>query len=171
MSITSDDRTCLAQAEELLALEDRLLRDRQFRQWLALFTVDGAYWIPVSPAQTDPRLAPSHIHEARPALDARIERLYDARVLPQLPVSRVSRLRGRPWLVSNQSEGMEVVSPFQVIEARQIPDGDDDLRIFAGECLYRLRPAPDEPCGWRIKLKRVDLINSESAFFGVSILI
>jgi len=169
--MTSDDRTRLVQADELLALEDRLLRERQFRQWLAMFTVDGAYWIPVSPAQTDPLLAPSHIYESRPALDARIERLYDARVLPQLPVSRVSRLRGRPWLVSSELDGMEVVSPFQLIEARQIPDDHDELRIFAGECLYRLLPDSDAPSGWRIRLKRVDLVNSESAFFGVSILI
>jgi len=169
--MTTDERARLAQADDLLALEDRLLRERQFRQWLALFTVDGAYWMPVSPAQTDPLCAPSHIYEARPALDARVERLYDARVLPQMPASRVSRLRGRPWLVSSQADAMEVMSPFQIIEARQIPDDQGDLRIFAGDSLYRLVADLDAPCGWRIRQKRVDLINSESAFFGVSILL
>jgi len=166
-----EERTRLAQVEDLLALEDRLLRERQFRQWLALFTHDGAYWIPVSPAQTNALLAPSHIYEVRPALDARVERLYDARVLPQLPLSRVSRMRGRPWITASQPDAMEIMSPFQIVEARHIPDDQEEFRIFAGECVYHLVSDIDAPCGWRIRLKRVDLINSESAFFGVSILI
>ena len=104
-------------------------------------------------------------------MDARIERLYDRRMLPQMPASRVSRLHGAPWLLSLGADRMEVAVEFQLIEARQVPDADSDLRVFAGECQYRLVRDAADTGSWRIQRKRVDLINSESAFFGVSILL
>lgn len=167
----SQEATLLAQAGALLARETLLLRTREFRQWLQLFTNDGAYWVPVSPLQTEPLSAPSHIYEARPALDARIERLYDRRMLPQMPASRVSRLHSAPWLLSHGADQMEVAVEFQLMEARQVPDAESDLRVFAGECQYQLVRDAADAGSWRIQRKRVDLINSESAFFGVSILL
>lgn len=165
------DGAWFEQAGALLALENRLLRERAFRDWLQLFTADGCYWVPVSPDQQDPASAPSHIYEARPALDARIERLYDPRVLPQMPPSRVSRLHGAPWLLSQTGDRMEFAVEFQLIEARQIPDAESELRIFAGQSRYRMARDHQAATGWRIACKRVDLINSESAFSGVSILL
>lgn len=39
-----------AQAEDLLFHEARLLDDRRLEEWLALFTDDGLYWIPIDEA-------------------------------------------------------------------------------------------------------------------------
>ncbi len=164
-----DARLRLAQG--LIDHETELLRTAQYRSWLDLFTPDGLYWLPVSPAQTDPLSAPSHVCEARPALDARVERLYDQRLLPQMPASRVSRLLGRPRLVSALDTRIEVAVAFHVAEARALSGGDDAIRLFAGESTYCLVPDEAAPTRLRIQSKRVDLINSESAFFGVSILL
>ena len=165
-----DHETALARARTLIELEATLLRTRQFRQWLGLFAPDGAYWLPVSPLQTDPFSDPSHIYELRPALDARVERLYDSRVLPQTPVSRVSRLLGTPWLIRVAENNIEVAVTFHVVESRAV-GGDDALRIFAGDATYCLVFDEQVNMKLRIKSKRVDLVNSESAFFGVSILL
>ena len=165
-----DHGTALAQARALIELEATLLRTRQFRQWLGLFAPDGVYWLPVSPGQTDPLSDPSHIYESRPALDARVERLYDSRVLPQIPVSRVSRLLGTPWLIRVAEDKIEVAVTFHVVESRAV-GGDDALRIFAGDATYCLVFDEQAITKLSIKSKRVDLVNSESAFFGVSILL
>ena len=161
----------LRRAEALIEFETALLRTRQFRGWLDLFTPDGVYWLPVSPDQTDPFADPSHIYETRPALDARVERLYDPRGLPQTPVSRVSRLLGRPWLIRVADDGVEVAVTFHIVESRTSSSSDDSLRIFAGDARYCLVPDEHASMKLRIKSKRVDLVNSESAFFGVSILL
>ena len=158
-------------ATALIEFETVLLRTRQFGSWLDLFTPDGVYWLPVSPDQTDPFADPSHIYETRPALDARVERLYDPRVLPQTPVSRVSRLLGKPWLISVSENYVEVAVTFHIVESRAASANDESLRIFAGDARYCLVPDEQAAMKLRIKSKRIDLVNSESAFFGVSILL
>ena len=159
------------QAQDLIDRESMLLQTRQFRAWLQLFTRDGRYWLPVAPAQTSARDGPAHINEARPALDARVERLYDPRVLPQSPASRVSRLCGKPWLIQEADGAIEVGVTFHVVESRPNTGGSDSQRLFAGDATYRLERDNTADTGLLIKCKRVDLINSESAFFGVSVLL
>ena len=158
-------------AQDLIDHESMLLRTRQFRTWLELFTRDGRYWLPVAQAQTNPRDGPAHINEARPALDARVERLYDARVLPQTPASRVSRLHGKPWLIRASDNMIDVGVSFHIVESRPNIEGGDPLRLFAGDATYSLLRDDAADKGLRIQCKRVDLINSESAFFGVSVLL
>ena len=158
-------------AQDLIDHESMLLRTRQFKAWLELFTSSGLYWLPVAPAQTSPRDGPSHINDARPLLDARVERLYDPRVLPQTPASRVSRLHGKPWLIQASDNTIDVGVSFHVIESRPNTEGSDPLRIFAGDATYNLVRDEASDIGLRIQCKRVDLINSESAFFGVSVLL
>lgn len=165
------DRSLLLSAQDLIEHESMLLRTRQFKAWLDLFTSDGRYWLPVAQAQTSPRDGPSHINDARPLLDARVERLYDSRVLPQTPPSRVSRLHGKPWLIDASESTIEVGVSFQVVESRPNMEGNDPLRLFAGEATYSLVRENSADSGLLIKCKRVDLINSESAFFGVSVLL
>lgn len=165
------DEAFLWKARDLIDHEGALLRTGQYRSWLDLFTADGRYWLPVSPTQTDWKTGPSHINEARPALDARIERLYDQRVVPQTPPSRVSRLVGKPWLARVSESVVEVAVTFHVVEARAIPGAEDTLRLFAGDATYSLVHDDSGFKTLRIQSKRVDLINSESAFFGVSILL
>ena len=162
----------LRRAEALIEYENTLLRTRQFSDWLDLFTQDATYWLPVSPDQTDPFADPSHIYESRPALDARVARLCDPRVLPQTPVSRVSRLLGRPWLIGVSEDLIEVAVTFHIVESRPAGSSrEDSLRIFAGDARYCMVPDEEAAMKLRIRSKRVDLVNSESAFFGVSILL
>ena len=165
------DEAFLRKARDFIDHEGVLSRTAQYRIWLDLFTTDGRYWLPVSPTQADWKTGPSHINEARPALDARIERLCDTRVVPQTPPSRVSRLVGKPWLARMSENVAQVTVTFHVMEARAMPGVQDRMRLFAGEATYSLVHDDAGFEALRIQSKRVDLINSESAFFGVSILL
>lgn len=157
--------------QDLIDHESMLLRTGQFRAWLNLFANNGRYWVPVAQAQTSPRDGPSHINEVRPLLDARVERLYDVRLLPQTPASRVSRLHGKPWLIRESGDTIDAGVSFHIVESRPNSGGDDPMRLFAGDATYSLVRDDSVEKGLRIQCKRVDLINSESAFFGVSVLL
>ena len=40
--------------EQFLIHESRLLDERRFRDWMALFTEDGSYWVPATIGQRSP---------------------------------------------------------------------------------------------------------------------
>jgi ethylbenzene dioxygenase subunit beta len=148
--------------------EAELLDERRFRDWLALFAPTAYYWIPVDPRQSNPFDAPSLVLEPRPVLAARVERLYDPRIVPQRPPSRTSRILGPPRIVDKSPDGTMVARvKFHLIEARATHNAEDDLRMFAGTSTFSVSPAIDS---FSILWKRVDLINSEFGMRGVSII-
>src|SRR5947199_9835337 len=53
------DATLQAGAEHVLVHEARLLDDRHFEEWMARFTDDGIYWVPVD-LDGDPRTPVSY---------------------------------------------------------------------------------------------------------------
>mgnify|MGYP003351616128 CR=1 FL=1 len=62
------------EVEQFLFRQSELLDNKRYADWLDLFALDGAYWIPADIGQTDPLIAPSHVYERRPVLDARVLR-------------------------------------------------------------------------------------------------
>jgi benzoate/toluate 1,2-dioxygenase beta subunit len=158
----------LADAAEFVALEADLLDNRQFRDWLGLFMPEALYWVPVSPGQVDPDAAPSHLYEIRPLIDARVERLMAAKVIPQLPPSRTVRLVGPVRLVQDDAALFRVRAKFILVEARILHEADDDdeQRVIAGESTYDL---VETAAGLRMARKRVDLVNSEGGLRGLSV--
>ncbi|WP_347614733.1 aromatic-ring-hydroxylating dioxygenase subunit beta, partial [Comamonas thiooxydans] len=72
--------------------EAALLDEQRWGDWLALFTEDGRYWMPLAHGQTDPRLHASLLYEDRLLLQVRIERLRGTRTFSQQPASRCHHL-------------------------------------------------------------------------------
>ena len=68
--------------------EARLIDEKRFDEWLALFTDDARYWVPAAPEQTDPVGHNSLAYEDRLLLELRIERLKSPRAYSQRPPSR-----------------------------------------------------------------------------------
>ena len=137
--------------EAFVLHEARLLDERLFADWLALFAEDGVYWVPTLPGQRSPEEALSLIYEPRALLALRVERLQRADVHVQTPASRTVHHVSAIELVAD----LEVRSALVVAEWRA-----GETRWFAGRVLHRLRR---EAQGLRIVLKRVDLIDSEAA--------
>jgi benzoate/toluate 1,2-dioxygenase beta subunit len=139
-----------AELEAFVLQEARLLDERRFAEWLALFAEDGVYWVPTLPGQASPQEALSLFHEPKPLLAMRVARLEGTDAHIQAPPSRtvhhVSALE--------VSDNLEVRSALVVAEWRA-----GEARWFAGRVLHRLRRTAE---GLRIVLKRVDLIDSEA---------
>ena len=57
---------------DFVVAEANLLDELRFDDWLALFTEDGRYWMPLAHGQTDPRLHASLMFEDKLLLQVRI---------------------------------------------------------------------------------------------------
>jgi benzoate/toluate 1,2-dioxygenase beta subunit len=141
--------------EAFLIHEARLLDERRFEEWLALFGVDGFYWIPSAPEQNDPDTHISVMYEDRSVLGIRIARLRHPRAYAAAEFPRTAHLIGNITVDEAGGDGFDCQarSTLFVAEFRR-----GERRLRAGLCLHRLRRDPE---GWKIVLKRIDLVDSE----------
>ena len=149
--------------ENFLFAEARLLDERRFRDWMALFADDGTYWVPATPGQKSPFGQVSLFYDDRELMKTRVERLEHPRIHIQTPPSRTVHIVGNVAIeAADEAAGEYVVtSAVIIVEYR-----DDKQRIFAGRQTHRLRRNGD---GFRIAQKRIDLANCDSAFDAMAV--
>jgi benzoate/toluate 1,2-dioxygenase beta subunit len=134
--------------EAFVLREARLLDERRFAEWLALFAHDGVYWVPTRPDQRTPQEALSLFYEPRALLEMRVARLARPDMHAQAPPSRTMHHVS----AIEVSEALEVRSALVMAEHRA-----GETRWYAGRVLHRLRREGDDI---RIVLKRVDIVDS-----------
>src|SRR5690606_16138322 len=78
--------------ESFLVHEARLLDERRYEDWLALFTEEAWYWVPLEEGQADPKETVSLIYDDRRLLETRVRRLAQSTLHAQEPKSRTSRI-------------------------------------------------------------------------------
>ena len=144
-----------------------MLDEQRFEDWLDLFTEDGHYWMPLSHGQDDPRLQASLMYEDKLLLRVRIERLAGQRTFSQQPRSRSHHLlarpdieTGHPWHAPQQGQ-YAVRAAFHYVETRQ-----DEQTLHAGWATYQLLACDNT---LRIKQKRIDLVNCDSALRSIQL--
>src|SRR6185369_6164505 len=144
--------------EDFLIHEATLLDARRFRDWMALFTDDGTYWVPAVPDQRSPFDQASLFYDDRELMRTRVDRLEHPLIHVQTPPSRTVHLVTNVTVEPADAGTGDVViaSSLLMVEYRL-----DRQRMFAGRQHHRLR---FEDSAWRIALKRVDLVNCDSAF-------
>jgi benzoate/toluate 1,2-dioxygenase beta subunit len=149
--------------ELFLIHEARLLDARRFRDWMALFTEDGTYWVPAAPDQQSPFDQASLFYDDRQLMQTRIDRLEHPRIHVQSPPSRTVHLVGNVVIEeADEAAGAFLVgSTVVMVEYRQ-----DSQRLFAGHQHHRLRRDGES---FRIVQKRVDLANCDSAFEAMAV--
>ena len=149
--------------EDFLIDEARLLDDRRFRDWMALFADDGVYWVPAAPDQKSPHEQASLFYDDRDLMKTRIERLEHPRIHVQTPPSRTAHIVGNVVLEQTDNGNGEFVvgSTLIMVEYRE-----DTQRLFAGRQRHRLRRHGET---FRIVEKRVDLINCDGAFEAMAV--
>ncbi|GMO93400.1 aromatic-ring-hydroxylating dioxygenase subunit beta [Bradyrhizobium sp. TM239] len=142
--------------EQYLYREAALLDDRDWEGWEALFAEDGTYWAPLAHGQTDPLNHASLFYEDAMMREVRRRRLEHVHAWSQLPVTRTARVLGNVMILSGgRGEGkLSVRSTFQLTEWR----ARRDLRQLAGHYTHSLILVENK---WRIRQKRVDLINCD----------
>jgi 3-phenylpropionate/cinnamic acid dioxygenase small subunit len=140
---------------DFIAAEAALLDAARYDEWLALYTDDGRYWVPLQGArQADPVSHNSLAYEDRMLLALRIERLKNPRAHSQHPPSRCQHVLQRSAVDSASSaDRAETRTPFLYVESR----GDETL-MLAGSVQHSLVRVGS---AWKIRVKRVDLLDAE----------
>lgn len=143
--------------------EARLIDQHRFEEWLDLFTEDGIYWMPLEWGQTDARLTASLMYEDKLLLKIRVERLKGNRTFSQKPKSRCHHLLQTPQVNRRDETNNEYVTwtPMHYVETRY-----DDQQLYAAWATHTLTVVDG---ALKIRLKRVDLVNSEAAFGNIQL--
>jgi len=150
----TSDPVFVRRVEEFLFHEARLLDEREFEAWMALFADDGIYWIPATPGQIDPLGEVSIAYEDRQLLDVRVRRLRHPENYADQPPMRTRRVIGNVMLEEGDAAESVVRSNFTLVEIQ-----NDEQRMFAGEYVHTLKAAGDS---FRIVQKRVNLLNCDA---------
>ena len=144
--------------EQFLYHEAHLLDAQRYEEWLALFTEDATYWVPLEHGQQDPRETSSLIYDDRTLLEIRVKQLRHPRAHARAPLPRTVHQVGNIIV-----RDLVVTSTLTVVEFR-----NEKQRLWAGVVEHRLVRNDDS---FRIARKRIDLVNSEGEIEGVTILL
>ncbi len=143
--------------------EARLIDEQRFDEWLDLFTEDGHYWMPLEMGQTDPVLQQSLFYDDMVLMRIRVERLKGARTFSQKPKSRCHHVLQTPEVDAADADANRYVTwtPFHYLETRL-----DEQVMFAGWSRHHLTVVDG---ALKMTLKRVDLVNPDSAFGNIQL--
>lgn len=155
----------ITEAHQLLYREAFLLDRHRFDDWLALFTPDATYWIPLEENQADPLETSSIVYDNRELLGLRVKQYREARAHARLPLARTVHQVSN--VLCQEAKGAPneatVASALIVIEYRQ-----GRQRTFGALVEHRLRRTH---LGLQIAAKRIGLVNSESELDGIAFLL
>lgn len=148
------DRAVLAQVTHLIGHEARLIDEGRLEAWLDLFAENCLYWVPIVPGGGDPTREVSHAFDDRRRLTDRIYWLGTGLAFCQIPPSRTRRLLSNVEVLDRPAEGLRLVrSNFAVHEFRA-----GRMRTYAGWYGHVLASTEGS---WRIRLKQVNLLDSD----------
>jgi len=148
--------------DEFLYHEARLLDEGRLEDWLALFTEDATYWLPLERGQTDPIETSSLVYDDRTLLELRVKQARHPRAHARLPLARTVHQIGNISIINEEQNQITVSSTLVLIEFRS-----EKQRTWGALVEHHLRPQGD---GFRIAHKRVELANSEGELDGIAIL-
>lgn len=164
---THGTRLTVPDAERFLFVEARLLDERRFNEWEALFTDDGSYWVPIDPTKESGQSI-SIISDDRKRLHERVYRLTQTPVLDQNPPSRTMRFVTNVEVESNSTDETRVRCRLLITEMRPggpAQAGMNLVRLFPARCEYRLRWVGGS---WKIVQKKIVLLDSDQPHYNLS---
>jgi len=142
-----------------------LLDQHRYEEWNALFTDDAFYWVPLAQDQPDGINQTSHMYEDKLLRNIRIERLRSPRAFSQQPPSRCHHLLQVPVVQTFEPAQNHYVvrTQFHYTELQM-----DDQNMFVGTAFHQLCTVDG---AIRMKLKRVNLLNSDCALPSIQLFI
>lgn len=146
--------TTWLEASHVLSVEARLLDQRRFDDWLALFTSECLYWVPAARSRADPRASVSHAFDDRRRLGDRVYWLNTGLAFSQIPPSRTVHTVSNVELLDLDVSTRLVRSTFATHECRTA-----EPRVFAG---WNAHVLAREGNGWRIRAKQVNLFDADA---------
>ena len=153
------DSTGVSEVERFLYDEAALLDGGRLDDWLALFTDDATYWIPLEAGQQDQLTSASIVFDDRRLLGIRVAQFTHPRAHARMPAPRTVHQVGNVRVLADDGHELRVRSTLMMIEFRR-----ERQRTWGATVEHRLRRTPD---GLRIAAKRVDLVNAEGELDGI----
>ncbi len=141
---------------DFVVTEARLIDERRFVDWLALFAEDGIYWMPLEWDQEEEHLTTSLLYEDMLLLRTRVQRLEGERTFSQKPKSRCQHLLQVPQIdsIDHEANLYQTYTPFHYAETRF-----DEQVILAGWARHTLSVVDG---ALKIRKKRVDIVNCDA---------
>src|SRR5262245_24911980 len=147
-----------SEVEQFLYHEAWLLDHGRLDAWLALYTDDATYWIPVQADQADP-LTTSSIVDAARVLEVPVRHFQHPRAHARVPAPRTVHQVGNVQVWDAVAHELRVGSSLTMVEYRR-----ERQRVWGALVEHRLRRTAG---GLRIAAKRIDLVNSEAELDGI----
>ena len=146
------------EVEQFLYRQAEALDEKRWGDFIGMFTADGMYWMPPAPHYTTWEGMPSIFIEDRDLMTVRMKRVQHPHAWSQAPDWGTNHVVSNVIIekVDPKAGEVHVRSRFHMVELRR-----DELRHFAGTYRHRLKLTGD---GFRIKLQRVDMVNSQAPY-------
>lgn len=150
--------------EQFLYLEARLIDERRFAEWEALWADEGIYWVPANGEHTDPERDVSFIYDNGSRRHNRVERYVGGKAYSQQPPPRTVHLIGNVLIEPVAPDGARVVhSTLQVAESRP------GFRIdWVGRVTHHLL---ERDGALRISYKKVVLVDNDQEITTIDFLL
>lgn len=150
--------------ERFLAYEAALMDEHEYDRWMALWSGDDiTYWVPCNDDDQDPSTGIAIIYDDRSNLSERMMRLKDKTAHAYRPRARLVRTISGVVPLEAEGDELEVASSFVLGEIRV-----GVQNIWFGKCVYRLLDTPE---GFRIRSKKVMLLNNDEAMPNLTFLV
>ncbi|MCF7982136.1 MAG: aromatic-ring-hydroxylating dioxygenase subunit beta [Pseudomonadales bacterium] len=141
--------------EQLLYQEASFLDKPDLDRWIELYTEDGTYWMPAREDQEDPEFELSHIYDDHVMMEIRRRNFVHPRAASKDYKIRCSHIISNIQMAElDASTGdCTITSNFHALVNYM-----GEQRMYGGSYTHRLTKDKD---GYKIRHKRVDLINCE----------
>ena len=142
--------------QQLIRLETACLNKGDLENWIALFTDDGYYWMPLEEEHRDPEMHDSLIYDNRALMEMRKHNLASP-LAPsmELDIRSVRILSDIEIQLVDTADNEVDVSAFVIAVIYQ-----KQKNTYAGKVAYRLVNADG---GLQIGVKRVDLLDADAS--------
>lgn len=153
----------LRDIEQFLFLEARLLDEKRWDEWQALFVENGEYWVPASRDQPDPLNHVSIMYEKSLLRAVRLKRYSHPNALSLQPMPYSVHTVSNVMLDSfDEDTGVaEVNSRFIMLEYRR-----DNTCTYGGAYSHSLLTGDSD---FKIQKKKVELINCDGVLDNIQI--
>jgi 3-phenylpropionate/cinnamic acid dioxygenase small subunit len=153
----------LRDLEHFLFHEARLIDEKRWDEWGALFTEDGEYWVPATRGQPDPKNHVSLMYETALLRDVRLKRYRHPNAMSLQPIPYSVHVISNVMLDSfDETTGVCVVnSRFIMLEYRR-----NEQQTYGGATTHVLEPGGEL---FRIRMKKVELVNCDSVLPSIQI--
>lgn len=142
--------------QRFVCREARLIDEKRFAQWYALYADDAFYWVPLTRGQPDGDDHASLMYEDKLLLQLRIERFSNPRSFSLNPEVRCLHVLQQPEIESSDPDA----NRFVVRTNEVYIETQGERQIVLGATVTHTLSVVDSEL--RIRLKRVDLLNCDA---------